>query len=119
MNGEMWRLTAFVFSLWFVGLFAFCGLLAVPIGSVVNVPLERSIVDRHEDIVRPVTVMVMVAAKQIPSGQRIEEEDLYAIEIPPHYLPEGVFLSLDHVVSRVTAEVVLANEMIRADRLTP
>lgn len=63
------------------------------------------------------TVMVIVAARDLYQGVTITEEDLYAVEIPPRYLPEGVFLSPEHVVGRIPRERILANEFIRNDRL--
>ena len=63
------------------------------------------------------TVMVIVAARDLYQGVTITEEDLYAVEIPPRYLPENVFLSPEHVVGRIPRERILANEFIRADRL--
>jgi pilus assembly protein CpaB len=63
------------------------------------------------------TVMVIVAARDLYQGVTITEEDLYAVQIPPKYLPEGVFLSPEHVVGRIPRERILANEFVRADRL--
>ena len=63
------------------------------------------------------TVMVIVAARDLFTGISVTEEDLYAVEIPPRYLPENVFLSPEHVVGRIPRERILANEFIRADRL--
>lgn len=63
------------------------------------------------------TVMVIVAARDLYQGVTITEEDLYAVEIPPRFLPENVFLSPEHVVGRIPRERILANEFIRADRL--
>jgi pilus assembly protein CpaB len=63
------------------------------------------------------TVMVIVAARDLYQGVTITEEDLYAVEIPPKYLPDGVFLSPEHVVGRIPRERILANEFVRADRL--
>lgn len=63
------------------------------------------------------TVMVIVAARDLYQGVTITEEDLYAVDIPPRYLPDGVFLSPEHVVGRIPRERILANEFIRADRL--
>ncbi len=63
------------------------------------------------------TVMVIVAARDLYQGVTVTEEDLYAVEIPPRYLPEGVFLSPDHVVGRIPRERILANEFVRANRL--
>ena len=62
-------------------------------------------------------VMVIVAARDLYQGVTINEEDLYAVQIPPKYLPEGVFLSPEHVVGRIPRERILANEFVRADRL--
>ena len=63
------------------------------------------------------TVMVIVAARDLYQGVSVTEEDLYAVEIPPRYLPEGVFLSPDHGVGRIPRERILANEFVRANRL--
>ncbi len=63
------------------------------------------------------TVMVIVAARDLYQGVTITEEDLYAVEIPPKYLPDGVFLSPEHVVGRIPRERILANEFVRANRL--
>lgn len=64
------------------------------------------------------TVMVIVAARDLYAGVTITEEDLYAVEIPPRYLPEGVFLSPDHVLGQIPHTRILANEFIRAGRVT-
>lgn len=63
------------------------------------------------------TVMAIVAARDLYPGVAIAEDDLYAIEIAPRYLPDGSFLSPDHVIGRVPRERVLANELVRAGRL--
>jgi pilus assembly protein CpaB len=63
------------------------------------------------------TVLVIVAARDLYQGIPITEEDLYAVAIPPRFLPEDVFLSPEHVVGRVPRERILANEMVRGDRL--
>lgn len=63
------------------------------------------------------TVMVIVAARDLYPGVRITEQDLVAIEIPPVYLPEGVFLTPEHVVGQRPRRRILANELIRASRL--
>ena len=63
------------------------------------------------------TVMVMVAARDLYQGIAITDQDLYAVEIPPRHLTEGVFLTPDHLVGRIPRERVLANEFVRSDRL--
>lgn len=79
---------------------------------ITNYQLKIDEAKRPED-----TVMVIVAARDLYQGVTITEEDLYAVQIPPKYLPEGVFLSPEHVVGRIPRERILANEFVRADRL--
>ena len=95
--------------------------IAVAAGSsslVVLWQLIQGYQDRIDEARRPEdTVMVIVAARDLYQGVTITEEDLYAVEIPPRYLPEGVFLSPEHVVGRIPRERILANEFVRNDRL--
>ncbi|HHO54681.1 MAG TPA: Flp pilus assembly protein CpaB [Deltaproteobacteria bacterium] len=95
--------------------------LAITMGSgslvalyklITNYQLEIDKAKRPEDF-----VMVIVAARDLFQGVTITEEDLYAVQIPPRYLPEGVFLSPEHVIGRIPRERILANEFVRADRL--
>ena len=95
--------------------------LAIGAGSFSLVMLYKLITSyqlRIDEAKRPEdTVMVIVAARDLYQGVTITEEDLYAVQIPPKYLPEGVFLSPEHVVGRIPRERILANEFVRADRL--
>ncbi|MEQ1503463.1 MAG: SAF domain-containing protein [Myxococcota bacterium] len=63
------------------------------------------------------TVMVITAALNLELGRTIVEEDLYAVQIDPARLPDGVFLSPEHVVGRTTCEPIYANEFVRGERL--
>ena len=40
------------------------------------------------------------------------------VQIPPKLLPEGVFLTPERVVGRIPRERVLANDLVRAERLS-
>jgi len=95
--------------------------LAVTMGAASLVGLYQLITsyqERIDEAKRPEdTVMVIVAARDLYQGVTITEEDLYAVRIPPRFLPEGVFLSPEHVVGRIPRERILANEFVRADRL--
>ena len=95
--------------------------MAVVLGAVALVGLYNLITqyqERIDDAKRPEdTVMVIVAARDLYQGVTITEEDLYAVQIPPRFLPEGIFLSPEHVVGRIPRERILANEFVRADRL--
>jgi len=96
-------------------------LVAIVAGVIAIVALVNMIGQyqaRIDEAKRPEdTVMVIVAARDLYQGVQVTEEDLYAVEIPPRYLPEGVFLSPDHVVGRIPRERILANEFVRASRL--
>lgn len=95
--------------------------LAIGFGSFSLVMLYQLITSyqmKIDEAKRPEdTVMVIVAARDLYQGVTITEEDLYAVQIPPKYLPEGVFLSPEHVVGRIPRERILVNEFVRADRL--
>lgn len=91
-------------------------LLAAPLFLLVEGVLQlqayRIERQRPED-----TVMVMVAARQLQAGVTITEEDLVAIEIPPRFLPPGVFITPELVVGRAPSESILVNEFVREERL--
>jgi pilus assembly protein CpaB len=63
------------------------------------------------------TVMAIVAARDLYPGVNITEDDLVAVEIPPRFLPGGVFLAPEHVVGQRPRERILANEFVRSSRL--
>ena len=88
------------------------GSLVALYNLITNYQIKIDEARRPEDV-----VMVIVAARDLYQGVTITEEDLYAVQIPPKYLPEGVFLSPEHVVGRIPRERILANEFVRADRL--
>jgi Flp pilus assembly protein CpaB len=62
-------------------------------------------------------VRMVVFAHDLPAGRAILPADLYAISIPPAYLPENAFLDAARVVGQATCEPVLANELVRLERL--
>jgi pilus assembly protein CpaB len=96
-------------------------LVAVLFGGVAVVALFQLITSyqaRIDEAKKPEdTVMVIVAARDLYPGVTITEDDLVAVEIPPRFLPGGVFLSPEHVVGQRPRERVLANEFVRASRL--
>ncbi len=57
--------------------------------------LGCGLLERPIDTENP--VMVLVSARGLYPGVVIEEEDLFAVEIPPQLLPNGVPLSPDSV----------------------
>ena len=103
-------LRALIFLVLAVGMGAFSLLMLYQL--ITNYQLRIDEAKRPEDM-----VMVIVAARDLYQGVTITEDDLYAVQIMPKYLPEGVFLSPEHVVGRIPRERILANEFVRADRL--
>jgi pilus assembly protein CpaB len=63
-------------------------------------------------------VMVIVAARTLYPGIAISEDDLIAIELPPRFVPDGAFLTPEHVVGQRPKERILPNELVRAARLS-
>ena len=67
---------------------------------------------RPEDV-----VMVVVAARDLAAGHVITNEDLYAVQMPPRYVPEHADLDLPGTVGRGLTEDVLKDEFLREERL--
>lgn len=97
------------------------GAAAVVTGAVATVSAWALVSDYQERIAeakRPVSkVYVAVAARDLYPGLPISDEDLYAVQMEPGYVPEGAFLDPTHVVGRIPRERVLANELVRGERL--
>ena len=97
------------------------GVAAVSFGAfalVAVLSLVRTYEDALMEAQRPEDhVMVVVAARDLHQGVTVTQEDLYAVQVPTRYLPEGVFLSPEHVVGRIPRERILANELVRGARL--
>ncbi|HEX5437016.1 MAG TPA: Flp pilus assembly protein CpaB [Gemmatimonadaceae bacterium] len=68
---------------------------------------------------RVVTQPVVVAAKDIPEGARIERADVRVEQWPAGTRPVGSFASLDSVVDRVTRLATFTGEVIVPGRLAP
>jgi pilus assembly protein CpaB len=107
-SGGAFRAVVFILIALFTGSLAILGLSQL-VGSYQK---QIDSARRPED-----RVTVIVAARDLYQGVTITEEDLYLVEIPPKYLPEGIFLSPEYVVGRIPRERILANEFVRGDRL--
>lgn len=67
---------------------------------------------------RPETVRSVVAVRDLYMGLPITQEDVSIQEIPPAMVPTDMaFQSVDEVVGRTPRERILANEVIRSERL--
>jgi Flp pilus assembly protein CpaB len=81
---------------------------------LVMLPSDRQLAElrRPED-----TVMVMVAAQDLLPGEPITEQQFFAIQIPPRFLPPQVFLDADQLTGRRVAEPIFTDEFIHSERL--
>jgi Flp pilus assembly protein CpaB len=62
-------------------------------------------------------VYAVAANRALYPGVTIGEADLYMVRMDPRFLPEGVFLDPRGVVGRIPRERILANELVRSDRM--
>lgn len=60
---------------------------------------------------------VVVAALQIPFGEKIKASDLRMMELPPHAIPEGSFNDVDDVIDRVASQTIYAGEVVLKGRV--
>jgi Flp pilus assembly protein CpaB len=63
------------------------------------------------------SVLVVAAARELHVGVPIAEDDLYGVRVPAGRLPPGVFLTPGAVVGRVPTARILADELVRGERL--
>ena len=62
-------------------------------------------------------VKVVVAKRDLHQGVPITQQDLYAVNLPSRFVPEGAIIDPDTVIGRVPHERVLHNEFVRTGRL--
>jgi len=95
------------------------GALACTIVAVFT--LDRLVTDYERQLERiqaePDRLTVAVASKELYQGVPITDDDLYITQLEPRYLPEGAYLDREHLVGRIPRERILADEVVRADRL--
>lgn len=62
-------------------------------------------------------VLAIFAARELPPGTEITEDDLLAVESPPVYIPVGVFLSPEYVVGRTVCTRIMVGEFVSGRRV--
>lgn len=93
------------------------------VASAVAIIIVLGIVQRAEEKVAeaqlpPDTVMAVVAARDLNVGVTISREDVVEAELVPALLPsDGTFASVEEIIGRTPRERVLANEILRDQRL--
>lgn len=97
------------------------GLAAIVTGALATIGLGAVFQEYEAQMAAarrtPAKVYVAVAARDLYPGLPISDQDLYAVQMLPEYLPDGVFLDPEYVVGRIPRERVLANELVRNERL--
>ncbi|HSD86208.1 MAG TPA: Flp pilus assembly protein CpaB [Kofleriaceae bacterium] len=63
------------------------------------------------------TTSVVVAAKDIPSGQRLEATDLELIRWPAGHTPTGTYTKVDEVIGQTSRDNMVAGEPVLQERL--
>lgn len=65
----------------------------------------------------PSTTPVVVAALEIPFGQKVEAAQLRTIPWPNGSVPDGVFHDLTEVAGKITKQKILKGELVLRDRV--
>ncbi|HID86075.1 MAG TPA: Flp pilus assembly protein CpaB [Anaerolineae bacterium] len=91
-------------------------ILALVAGAMVFVTLQRA--TAGEPVVQEIPrTEVVVAARDIPMGAVIQEEDVVLKEVPPEVVPKDAVLSLDEAVGKMTTVELVSEEMLLASKL--
>lgn len=99
-------------------LFLGVSLIAAVVAALLVVQLLRRTEAELKKAQKPVeTVDVVVAARTLYMGIPITEEDVVIRALDPQMVPGEVFTSLDNVLQRTPKERILANEVVRSERL--
>jgi pilus assembly protein CpaB len=88
-------------------------MMAVGASAVAMNWLQERMVGREG----PEESSVVVAALQIPFGQRVEAADLRLIQLPPQAIPKGSFKRIDDVAGRVASQTIYSGEVILQERV--
>jgi hypothetical protein len=91
-------------------LLAFAVVLGAWVVGVADVLLVAK--PRPED-----AVVVWFASRDLSPGVAIGEDDIHGVAMPLRMVPDGAFLSPQHLLGRLPHERVLAHELLRAERL--
>jgi pilus assembly protein CpaB len=96
-------------------------LLAILSGTVAAVSAFRYLQDRPTPLIANTsnveTRSVVVAARPIPLGTSLSEEDLEVIEWPAASLPQGIHTSISEVAGRSVITNIALNEPVLATKL--
>ncbi|HSM04691.1 MAG TPA: Flp pilus assembly protein CpaB [Longimicrobiales bacterium] len=96
-------------------------LLAILSGTVAAVSAFRYLQDRPTPLIANTTTVetrpVVIAARPIPLGTSVTEQDLEVIDWPAAALPQGIHTSVSEVVGRSVITNIALNEPVLATKL--
>ena len=99
-------------------IFLLISLIAAAAASMVIYTVITNFQSQLEIATQPEPLIEVVRAKRdLNQGMSITEEDIDLVELPPAYVPDSVFRSMDEVLGRVPRERILVNEFVRSERL--
>jgi pilus assembly protein CpaB len=87
------------------------------IGAVLLVKVYLDQARRHSAAATVETVTVVVASKDIPSGQRLEATQLELVRWPVGHLPAGAFTKVDDVIGQTSRDNMVTGEPVLQERL--
>jgi pilus assembly protein CpaB len=94
--------------------------LAIVSGSVAAWSAVRYLQDRPAPLIAgepTATVPVVVAAREVPLGTKLSEEDLQLVQWPQDALPAGVATASEEVIGRSVISDLQVNEPVLASKL--
>ena len=93
-------------------------LLSIAIGGGAAVFAQRWLQEQQgETVAESDTVEVIVAAREIPYAQVIEDLHLRTVDWPRDAVPEGVYHEKDELVGKIAAQKVLPGDLLVAGRV--
>jgi pilus assembly protein CpaB len=94
----------------------FIGILALALGAFASA-LAYRIVQQHASASQSQGQDVVVAARDLPVGTRIQESDLRAIRLPAEAVPPGSFRHAKSIVARGVVQPISAGDFILSGKL--
>ena len=95
--------------------FLMIGLLAVIAGLLASVVVYRSLLARAAD--RSPLTDIVVAARDLPVGTRMEEADLRLVKLPASELPDAVFHSKADIVGHSAVQSMMRGDLLLPNKL--
>lgn len=93
------------------------GVLALLVAFFISLNVYKSVSSRLAKADTPKT-QVVAAARDLPIGAQITEQDLRMVSLPPESLPSGVFNNQKEIVGRGVIQSISQNELILGSKIS-